>query len=182
MPKFVAEPQKIADFREHDAWPDELAKPTRAPDSARFVVGWREWLALPDLGIPGIKAKVDTGARTSALHTHDYEIYHTVGGEKRVRFHLHPLRRSQAVELSCDAVVVDEIEVKDSGGHAELRPFIVARAQLGEFSWNIRVSLTNREGMKFRMLLGRTALAGLFIVDCRSSYLTGKSLETAYGL
>lgn len=182
MPKFVSEPIKIADFHDHEAWPETLSQPTRGAGSAKFVVGWREWIALPELGIPAIKVKIDTGARTSALHTHDYEIYNNDEGERRVRFHLHPLRRTQAIELSCDAAVVDEIEVKDSGGHAELRPFVMARAQLGEFSWEIRVSLTNRESMKFRMLLGRTALAGLFVVDSNASYLTGKSLEATYRL
>lgn len=144
------------------------------------IIGWREWIAFPELDIPGVKAKIDTGARSSALHTHDYEVYDGDDGEKRVRFHLHPLRDRDDVELSCDAPVSDLREVKDSGGHAELRPFIVVNAQLGEFSWPIELSLTNREGMRFRMLLGRAAVKGHFLVDSSRSYLLGRILSKRY--
>ncbi|MEZ5300156.1 MAG: RimK/LysX family protein [Verrucomicrobiales bacterium] len=159
--------------------PEGLAEKTRGVETPKFVIGWREWLALPDLGILGIKAKVDTGARTSALHTHDYRVFQREG-EDWVRFHLHPLRRRQKLELECEARVIDYREVKDSGGHIERRPFIRARATIGGFSWEIDLSLTNREGMKFRMLLGRVAVAGLFIVDPACSYLMGKSLAGQY--
>jgi hypothetical protein len=143
--------------------------------------GWREWLSLPDLGIPGIKAKVDSGARTSALHTHDYEVYTDPGsGLARVRFHIHPVRRRRQVLLTCDAPVADFREVRDSGGHSERRPFVRTTAAAGVHAWAIDLSLTNREGMKFRMLLGREALAGRFTIDPARSYLLGPKLSRVY--
>ena len=142
-------------------------------------IGWREWLSFPDLGIPGIKAKIDTGARTSALHTHDFEIYES-GGETRVRFHLHPLRNREDIELECDSLVTGVREVKDSGGHIEQRPFIRTAARLGGHDWEIELSLTNREKMRFRMLLGRTAIRGNFAVDPGRSCLASKRLNRAY--
>ncbi len=144
------------------------------------VIGWREWIALPDLGILGVKAKIDTGARTSSLHTHDYELYQDAAGNDRVRFHLHPLRRDETVELSCDCEVHSIREVKDSGGHVEERPFIEVPVQLGSFSWRVEFSLSNRETMKFRCLLGRVALKERFLVDPTQSYLLSTSLATAY--
>ena len=143
------------------------------------MIGWREWLALPELGVPGIKAKIDTGARSSALHTHDFEIFQR-DGRDFVRFHLHPLRRNEKVLLTCEAPLAGFREVKDSGGHAEERPFIRSLATLGEVSWNLDLGLTNREGMKFRMLLGREALAGMFTINPSASYLLGKSLAREY--
>lgn len=159
---------------EANAWPD-----SRTDSSAPMVVGWREWLQLPEIGVAGIKAKVDTGARTSALHTHDYEVYQREGVDW-VRFHLHPLPRSRDIELSCEAQVLAFREVKDSGGHAEHRPFILTTAKLGAFEWPIELSLTNRESMRFRMLLGRTSLVPHFLVDPRRSYLLGKRPRRLY--
>ncbi len=149
------------------------------PGEVKYVIGWREWVSLPGLGIPGVKAKVDTGARTSALHTHDYEEFGR-DGLRWVRFHLHPLRNRDDVELECEAPVTGFREVKDSGGHAERRPFILATACLGPLSWDFEMSLTNRESMRFRMLLGRTALAGRFLVDTRASYLMGRGPARKY--
>ena len=148
------------------------ALPNPEPAAPKLVVGWREWLSLPALGVPAIKAKIDTGARSSALHTHDYELFER-DGRQMVRFHLHPLRRSDR-EYSCEAEVADLREVRDSGGHSEQRPFIATTARLGTFEWTIHLSLTNRESMKFRMLLGRQALAGCFVVDPVRSYLLGR--------
>lgn len=162
-----------------DSLSETLAEPTKAPDSAKYVIGWREWLSLPELGIPAIKAKVDTGARTSSLHTHDYEFFES-GGVEMVRFHLHPIRRNDAVSLECQAKILGRREVKDSGGHPEIRPFISATVRIGAFEWPVELSLTNRESMKFRMLLGRQALAGLFLVDSIGSYLMGGNLSRAY--
>ncbi len=144
------------------------------------VIGWREWLSFPELGIPGVKAKIDTGARSSALHTHDYEIYETGDGISRVRFHLHPLRGRSDIELECDAQVTGMREVKDSGGHVEHRPFITVTARLGPVEWPIDISLTNRESMRFRMLLGRTAMRNRFLIDTGKSYLLGRSLARQY--
>lgn len=145
------------------------------------LIGWREWLSLPDLGIPGIKAKIDTGARSSALHTQRYEIVQ-IGGQEIVRFVVHPVRFRRRIELVCESPIIGRRVVRDSGGKAELRPFIRARAVLGSLDWEIDLSLTNREDMRFRMLLGRAALAGLCVVDPSASYLLGKSLARRYRL
>ncbi|MFT5465403.1 MAG: hypothetical protein ACI8UO_000497 [Verrucomicrobiales bacterium] len=136
------------------------------------IIGWREWLTLPDLGISRIKAKTDTGARSSALHTHDYRVF-TENGIEMVRFHIHPLKKANSEELECILPVSGFREVKDSGGHSELRPFIKTTAKIGDIEWTIDVSLTNRERMKFRMLLGRAAISDHFIVDPSQSYLLG---------
>lgn len=133
------------------------------------VLGWREWLALPELGIARIKAKVDTGARSSALHA--FAIEHPAPG--RVRFGIRPLRKSGEA-VWCEAPLLEERYVTDSGGHRELRPFIRTPVVLGRKTWNIEVSLTARDTMRFRMLLGRTALEGRFLVDPASSFITGK--------
>ena len=152
-------------------------------DKSNFppIIGWREWLSLPDLGIPGIKAKVDTGARTSALHTHDYTLFERDGAQW-VKFHLHPLTKSSKIEFSCEAPVTDLRNVKDSGGHVENRPFIQTTAMIGIYQWKILLSLTNRENMKFRMLLGREAVAGDFLVDPAKSYQQSKRYSYAQKL
>ncbi len=177
MPVFVAQPESIR--QSINDWSEDLTKRTTATESSKFVLGWREWLSFPKLGIHGIKAKVDTGARTSALHTHHYQITEK-NGSQWVRFWLHPLPKKPKLELECEAPVSDLRVVRDSGGREENRPFIEARVKLGEFEWPIELSLTNRESMKFRMLLGRTAISGLFLVDSTSSYLMSKSLYSAY--
>lgn len=143
------------------------------------ALGWREWVALPDLGIPAVKAKLDTGARTSALHAYFVEPFEE-NGVSRVRFGIHPLRRRPEIALDCVADVKDRRIVSDSGGHREHRFVIETRLELGARSWLAEVTLTDRESMLFRMLLGRTALAGRFSVDPALSYSTGKSLRRAY--
>ncbi len=139
----------------------------------REVVGWREWLALPELGIEHIKAKVDTGARTSALHAFEVEEFFD-DGAKMVRFSMHPLQEREDVVKVCTAQVVDERVVSDSGGHREKRYVIRTLARMGEHEWPIELTLTNRDTMLFRMLLGRTALAGRFMVRPEKSFVFGK--------
>jgi hypothetical protein len=145
----------------------------------RVIVGWREWLALPGLGIPAIKAKLDTGARTSALHTFSIESFHSHGRPK-VRFRIHPLQKRRDIELLCVADVVDRRVVSDSGGHRELRYVISTPVQLGNTIWPVEITLTNRDTMLFRMLIGRSAMQDRLIVDPDSSYLTGRSLARSY--
>ena len=145
----------------------------------KTIIGWREWLALPGLGIPAIKAKIDTGARTSALHAHFIEAFDD-GQINRVRFGIHPVRKRKDLELICEADIVDFRQVKDSGGHPEMRYFIRTEAILGSHRWPIDVSLTSRAGMLFLMLLGRRALEDEFIVDPGRSYVTGRSLARSY--
>jgi hypothetical protein len=144
-------------------------------DSENYpVLGWREWLSIPSLNIPHIKAKVDTGARTSALHTFDLETYETDTGQERVRFLVHPFQDDTDTVVPCDCAVIGNRSVRDSGGHEQVRPFICLPVVLGDHTWEIEFSLTNRDNMKFRMLLGRTAMEDRFLVNPALSYQQSK--------
>jgi len=142
-------------------------------ESARATIGWREWAALPDLNLPAIKTKVDTGARTSALHSFLIEPY-TQDGVDMLRFMIHPIQLNQSLEVECHAPVYDFREVTDSGGHREMRYVIQSKVVIGEISWPIEMTLTNRDTMRFRMLLGRRAMENRFVVDPGASYVNGK--------
>lgn len=142
-------------------------------EDSLLTLGWREWVGLPEFGIRRIKAKVDTGARTSALHAFAVEPYRE-GGRHRVRFSIHPLQRNTHEAVECVADVIDQRVVSDSGGHRENRWVIATGIEIGGRFWEAELTLTSRDDMIFRMLLGRTAIAGRGIVNPARSYVQGK--------
>ncbi|VVC74867.1 hypothetical protein AQUSIP_01410 [Aquicella siphonis] len=138
------------------------------------VIGWREWVSLPELGISRIKAKIDTGARTSALHAFSLNPF-TENGKNRISFEIHPLQHDTENIVTCVADVVDKRMVTDSGGHGEERYVIQTPITIAGQTWQIEITLTERENMLFRMLLGRSALRKHFIVNPARSFVTTKA-------
>lgn len=153
---------------------DEAPYQSDGSRGATFI-GWREWVGLPDLGIGWIKAKIDTGARTSALHTFEMDVAHDAG-RKMARFGVHPFQRDTDTVHWCSAPVVDERSVRDSGGHREWRFVIETPVRLADREWPIEITLTARDTMLFRMLVGRTAMRSIR-VDPLASFLTGRPPE-----
>lgn len=142
------------------------------------TIGWREWLALPGMGVTHIKAKVDTGARTSALHAFELERFER-DGKAMVRFEAHPLQRDTSVRIPVEAELADRRAVRSSSGDQTLRPVVRTEIRLMEQRWEIELTLIRRDPMGFRMLLGRQAIRGRFLVDPDRSYLAGKPTPSA---
>lgn len=131
-------------------------------------VGWREWVYLPELDIGPISAKIDTGARTSALHAYDIVVEDGV-----VRFKVHTVQGRDDFFIAAQAPLVEERVVRDSGGKATLRPVIRTPLVMNGVAGEIELTLIDRQDMTFRMLVGRTALSGRFLVDCQTERLGG---------
>lgn len=139
-------------------------------DKLLTTFGWREWVDLPDLGLKHVKAKIDTGARTSSLHAFDVQVSKE-GGRKRVVFLIHPRQNDSDTVVRCEADVIDEREVRDSGGNTTKRWVIETPITVGDRTWPVEITLASRDDMKFRMLIGRTAMHGVATVDPSSSYV-----------
>jgi hypothetical protein len=148
----------------------------KKPTVKKPTVGWREWVQLPALNINAIKVKVDTGAKTCALHAYYVEPFEK-DGKNWVRFGMHPQQGSLKDAIECEAPLADQRKVTDSGGHTETRYVIITTVKLADMQFDTEITLTNRDTMRFRMLLGRNALNNRFIVDPVQSFLHGKIPE-----
>ncbi len=141
---------------------------------ANQIIGWREYVALPELGIGEIKAKVDTGARSSSIHARDIKIYE-VDNVPWVRFQVCPKQRTSKDATECHAPILEYRKVRSSNGHSERRPVISTAIELLDARWTIELTLTNRDEMGFRMLLGRESFRKRFFVDAGRSYYGKKN-------
>jgi len=151
------------------------SSPVATEEQKLKIAGWREWVALPELGIFRIKAKMDTGARTSCIHAFEVEPFER-DGAKWVRFSVHPEQDNIEHIITCEAEVVDFRSVTDSGGHREMRYVIKTLIEFKNMRWPAEFTLTNRDTMKFRMLVGRTTMNGRLVIDPSLSYQL--SIET----
>jgi hypothetical protein len=149
--------------------------------SGRKVAGWREWCALPDLGVARMKAKLDTGARTSALHAFGIEPVPGAAGTDWVKFRLHPEQRSTRVTIDCRARILDLRWVRNPGFRRERRYVVATTVALGDARWEIELALTARDEMGFRLLLGRTALKRRILIDPARSFCLGGALTSVGG-
>lgn len=156
-------------FHAASGWGTFVAKRRTVKRAVKPVLGWREWVALPSLGIESIKAKIDTGARTSALHAYKITPFEEEG-RRRVRFLVHPVQRHKRPEVECVADVVDERMVTSSSGHRERRFVIRTPLEVAGSTWPIEITLTDRDEMSFRMLLGRQALRRRVLIDPGRSF------------
>ncbi|MCA9135906.1 MAG: ATP-dependent zinc protease [Planctomycetales bacterium] len=136
------------------------------------IIGWREWVSLPDLGIKFIKAKIDTGARSSSLHAFDLELYEQ-GDQQWARFKVNPVQRNEHWEIVSTAPVIDMRSIRSSSGQAEIRPVVKTNVVLMGQTFEIELTLTDRNQMGFRMLLGREAFRRRFLIDPGKSYHSG---------
>lgn len=141
------------------------------------LIGWREWIGLPELGIASIKAKVDTGARTSALHAVDLHAFEK-NGERWIDFRVP--QAGLPTERRCSALIVDQRDIKNTSGKAERRYVVETTLVVGSLEWRAEFSLANRETMGFEVILGRTAMRRhALIVDPGKSFLAGPPLSKA---
>ncbi len=148
--------------------PPDAAK-KKAKKRPRPRIGWREWAALPDLGVDRINAKIDTGAKTSAIHAFRIREIE-LEDQPHVEFFLHPVQRRKTPEIYCCAPLVGKRVIRSSNGQEEERIVIQTHLHLGPRLWKIDLTLTNRDAMGFRLLIGRDALRRKFLIDPGASY------------
>lgn len=145
-----------------------------APSGQSYtVVGWREWVGFPDSGVAWLKAKIDTGARTSALHAFDVEPL-TRDGAAWLAFSVHPWQATDEDAVRVERPLLERREVRSSSGHVEERPVVALTLRLGGRTVETEVTLTNRDEMGFRMLVGRETLRQDYLVDPAADYLGGR--------
>lgn len=138
------------------------------------IIGWKEWFGLSSLKLPAIKAKIDTGAKTSSLHAFNIKTFY-IEGLEYVRFYIHPLQKNKMLQKICTAPVIDRRMVSDSGGKKEKRIVIKSKLQIGQKELEIEITLANRDSMAFRMLLGRDAIKKAnMMVDTGRAFVQGK--------
>lgn len=143
------------------------------PPAEKLLIGWREWIALPDLGVGAIKAKVDTGARSSSLHAFDLRPEIVSADAAVLRFSVHPFQDDDAHVVETSAPLVEYREVRSSNGDTEVRPVIASRIRVLGRIRRVELTLSNRDEMGFRMLLGRSALRRRYVVDPSRSFVGG---------
>ena len=139
----------------------------------KSIIGWREWVSLPELDVQAINAKIDTGARTSALHAFRIRPFKK-GGQTYVEFFVHPVQRRRTPEIRCALPVLEERKITSSNGRSEMRYVVETSVCIGNEILNIEITLTNRDELGFRMLVGREAIRGQYVVDPSRSYCCGR--------
>ena len=160
---------------EPSAMPSTFEGPVKKKKRKRLLplIGWREWAAFPEIGVDRIKAKIDTGAKTSAVHAFRIRVVEKNGGEW-AEFRLHPVQKRKTPEIKCAAPIIDRRRIRSSNGAVEERLIIRTTLRLGEREWPVDLSLAARDEMGFRLLLGRDALRRKFMIDPSASFLLGK--------
>lgn len=140
------------------------------------IIGWREILSLPELNVGQVKAKIDTGARSSALHAFHCQEF-KLQNKSMIRFQIHPIQHNNQHTILAEAELLEYRKVRNSGGQAQIRPVILTPVKLGEHQWQVELTLTNRDVMGFRMLLGRQAVRNRFLVNPGKSFLQSESVS-----
>ena len=151
----------------------DRATPVKKKKAPPTLIGWREWVSFPDLGVDRVKAKIDTGAKTSSIHAFRIKTLDR-DGALYAEFYLHPVQKKKKPEVFCAAPVVDKRAIRSSNGAVEDRLIIRTMLRMGEREWPIDLSLTNRDAMGFRLLLGRDAFTRRFLINPKASFLLGK--------
>lgn len=176
-PEKMGDPEKKGNPQKKGS-PKKKGSPSKKSTAEKLpVIGWREWVALPGLGISHIKTKVDSGARSSSLNAIDVKKF-LRDGQNWVRFKVNPVQRSSKTSVIVEAPVLEYRSVRSSSGKSTMRPVILTDVTMMGLTWPIEVTLAGRDNMGFRMLLGREAVRGRFLIDSKSSYFGGRPAKS----